>query len=129
MGRGPNDETNQNDERVETLMGRLLQIGVLAAAFTVAVGAAVYLARHGLDRPHYEIFTGEPPALRSLSGIARGASSWRGQAIIQLGLLLLIATPVARVVFSVFAFARERDRVYVALTLVVLVILLSSLLS
>jgi Protein of unknown function (DUF1634) len=37
--------------------------------------------------------------------------------------LLLLATPVARVVFSIAAFALERDRMYVGITLVVLAIL------
>jgi len=49
--------------------------------------------------------------------------------IIQLGLLLLIATPVARVAFSVVAFAAERDWLYVAITLIVLAILIYSLTS
>ncbi len=52
-----------------------------------------------------------------------------GRAIIDIGLLLLIATPVMRVVFSMVAFALEKDRLYVALTLIVLVILLLSLLG
>jgi uncharacterized membrane protein len=44
-----------------------------------------------------------------------------------LGILILIATPVARVAFSVFAFAEERDRMYVIVTLIVLALLLFSL--
>ena len=58
-----------------------------------------------------------------------GALALHARAIIQLGLLLLIATPVARVVFSVYAFARQRDWVYVVVTLIVLGVLLYSLLS
>jgi uncharacterized membrane protein len=45
----------------------------------------------------------------------------------QLGLLLLIATPIARVMFSAVAFAMERDRMYVGFTLIVLAVLLYSL--
>jgi uncharacterized membrane protein len=45
----------------------------------------------------------------------------------QLGLLLLIATPVARVAFSVFAFALQRDRLYVVVTLAVLGVLAFSM--
>jgi len=44
-------------------------------------------------------------------------------------MLLLILTPVARVGFSVVAFVVERDRMYVAMTLVVLAVLLYSLLA
>jgi uncharacterized membrane protein len=64
-----------------------------------------------------------------MSGIVRDALTLRGRGIIQLGLLLLIATPVARVAFSVAAFAFQRDRLYVVVTLVVLAILLYSLTS
>ena len=53
----------------------------------------------------------------------------RGRGVIQLGLLLLIATPIARVAFSVVGFALERDRMYVVFTLIVLAILLYSLLG
>jgi len=51
----------------------------------------------------------------------------QGRAIIQLGLVLLIATPVARVAFSIFGFFEERDMMYVVFTGMVLVILLCSL--
>jgi uncharacterized membrane protein len=49
------------------------------------------------------------------------------EAVIQLGLLILIATPVARVIFSLVGFVLERDRVYVAITLAVLAILAYSI--
>ena len=49
------------------------------------------------------------------------------EGLIQLGLLLLVATPVARVVFSVFAFARQHDLTYVVLTMMVLAVLIYSL--
>ena len=65
--------------------------------------------------------------MRTVSGIIRGTASFHGRNIIQLGLLLLIATPVARVAFSVVAFALERDRLYVVITLIVLAVLLFSL--
>ena len=44
-------------------------------------------------------------------------------AIIMLGLFLLILTPVLRVVVSIYAFAVERDTLYVAITTIVLIIL------
>jgi uncharacterized membrane protein len=49
--------------------------------------------------------------------------------LIQLGLLLLIATPIFRVALSIVGFAIERDHLYVGFTAVVLVILLYSLLG
>jgi uncharacterized membrane protein len=77
--------------------------------------------------PHYSTFVGVPEELRTISGICRGALTFRGRSIIQLGLLLLIATPVARVAFSVVAFALQRDRLYAGITLFVLAVLAFSL--
>lgn len=108
-------------------MGNLLRIGVMLAAGAVFMGGSLYLLRNGASTPDYYVFRGEPEALRSIRGILEGALSLRGRAIIQLGLLILIATPVARVAFSVYGFARQRDRTYVAITLVVLALLLFSL--
>jgi uncharacterized membrane protein len=115
------------EHEVELLLGRLLQVGVALAAAVVLVGGAVYLARHGGERPHYATFVGEPEELRSVPGILQAVLAGRGHGIIQLGLLLLIATPVARVAFSLLAFLRERDRAYALITAFVLVLLLLSL--
>jgi uncharacterized membrane protein len=116
-----------DDERVEQVMGNLLRGGVIVAATVVFVGGFFYLWHNGSALPHYRVFRGEPADLRTISGIVAGAIELGSRALIQLGLLLLVATPVARVVFSVFAFARERDRTYVALTSIVLAVLFYSL--
>ena len=118
-----------NDQRIETLIGTLLRIGVILSAAVVFVGAMVYLAHHSHDVPSYAAFHGEPERLKSVREILQGAMALRPGAIIQLGLLLLIATPIARVVFSAVAFAIERDYLYVVITLVVLGILMYSLLG
>jgi uncharacterized membrane protein len=115
------------DQRVEQAIGRLLRDGLIIAAAVVAVGAVVYLIRHGAEKPDYRFFSGQPADLRTIGGILRETLDWRGMGLIQLGLVLLLATPVARVAFSVVAFALQRDRFYVAVTLVVLGILLYSI--
>jgi len=115
------------DQRVETIVARLLQVGVWLAASIVALGGIIFLARHGRAVPQYTRFVGEPFELRTIAGIIMGSASFHGRNIIQLGLLLLIATPVARVAFSMIAFALERDRMYVVITLIVLAVLLFSL--
>jgi uncharacterized membrane protein len=115
------------DQRFEELIANLLRTGVALSATVVLVGAVLYLARYGFTPANYRVFNGEPAELRSVHGILGYAVHLHGRGIIQLGLLLLIATPVARVAFSVFGFARERDRMYVGFTLVVLVVLLYSL--
>jgi uncharacterized membrane protein len=114
--------------RAERVIGALLRGGVVLAAAVVALGGALYLLRHGGERPQLAVFAGEPADLTRVSGIARGVLLLRARAVIQLGLLLLIATPVARVALSMLTFALERDRRYVAVTAAVLALLLYSLL-
>lgn len=118
-----------NDLRIEIIIGALLRTGVMLAAAVVLFGAVVYLARHGHQVATYGVFRGESESLTTVSGIIHGALHMSGSAIIQLGLLILIATPVARVAFSAVAFALEHDYLYVAITLFVLGVLLYSLLG
>jgi uncharacterized membrane protein len=118
-----------SDQRVETILGNLLRTGVIVSAAVVAFGAAVYLSRHGGAKPDYEAFRGEPSGLRSVGGIIREMTSFSGRGIIQLGLLLLIATPMMRVVLSFVAFLKQRDKIYMAATLLVFAILLYSLIG
>ena len=115
------------DARTESIIGTLLRAGVILSAALVTAGGIVYLIRHGTARPQYGTFRGEPADFRSVSGILSAARAFHGRGIIQLGLLVLIATPVARVAFSVVAFALERDRLDVLVTLVVLGVLIFSL--
>jgi len=65
--------------------------------------------------------------LRTVGGVIAGALSFKGAGFIQLGLLLLILTPIARVIFSIAGFAKEKDFLYVAVTTIVLILLLFSL--
>jgi len=115
------------DERVERVIGTLLRWGVILAAAVVLAGGVMYLARYGSTIPDYRVFRGEPSDLRNVSGIVMDAVSWRSRGLIMFGLLLLIATPMARVAFSVVAFALQRDRTYVMVTLIVLAALLYGL--
>jgi uncharacterized membrane protein len=116
-------------ERVELIVGRLLRIGVSTAAAIVLAGGVLYLVRHGGEQPNLAVFRGEPRALRSVHGILIAATSMSAQGIIQLGVLVLVCTPIARVIFTVVAFARARDYTYVAVALAVLTVLLFSLLQ
>ncbi|MDR3748594.1 MAG: DUF1634 domain-containing protein [Acidobacteriota bacterium] len=118
---------NWDDLRIEVIIGTLLRTGVILAASVVTIGAVIYLLHHGHEAANYTVFHGEPEALMGLRAILHGALHGSGRAIIQFGLLLLIATPLARVAFSAAAFALERDYLYVVITLIVLAILLYSL--
>ena len=122
-------DSRWTDVQVETIIGNLLRWGVMIAGAIVFAGAAIYLSRHGTEAPNYQVFRGEPTDLKTLSGIWGQTLTGHGRGLIQLGLLLLIATPIARVAFSLFAFARQRDHLYVGVTLFVLSVLLYSLLG
>jgi len=115
------------DQVVEQWIGNLLRAGVTLSSAVVLFGLCVYLARHSHEMPQYRDFVGAPRDLRSVPGVWKNVLAFKGRGLIQLGLLLLIATPVARVAFSVVAFAIQRDRLYVVLTLLVLAILTYSL--
>ena len=120
-------QSSWTDERVEKLLGTLLLTGVMISGLVVLIGGVLYVLRYGRDPVHYENFDPQRAGLRSIVEVGKYALHGDGRAIIEIGLLLLIATPVMRVVFSMIAFALEKDRLYVALTLIVLVILLLSL--
>lgn len=122
-------ETPRMSEReLEQVIGRLLQYGVLLAAAVTLLGGVMLLVHHGAAPANYSVFQGEPAHLRSLTAIVSGAFSGQATSIVQLGLLLLIATPVARVAFTLVAFALQRDRMYVLITTIVLGLLLYGLL-
>jgi uncharacterized membrane protein len=118
-----------DDRRMEIIMGRLLQVGVMLASLVVLVGGILFARAHTGSWPDYHSFKSEPENLRRATGIGHGVATGDPASIIVLGVLLLIATPVARVAFAVVAFAMERDKLYVAVSLVVLAVLLFGFLS
>ena len=120
-------KTPQSEHRVEQRIGNLLRAGVLLAAAVVLLGGVAHVIAHAQEIPDYRTFRGEPAALRSVMLILRDAWSLDSAAIIELGLLLLIATPVARVALASTAFAVARDWLYAAVALFVLLILAASL--
>ena len=125
----PRGRRDWTEEEVEQWIGMLLLVGVLLAAAVAAVGGLVYLVRYGDAHENYRVFHGVPGGLNSVHGVLAGALHLRSRWVIQLGLLLLIATPVARVALSLVTFAHQRDRLYVVVTAIVLTLLLYGLLG
>jgi uncharacterized membrane protein len=115
------------DEEVDQFLGNLLRAGVIIATIVVVIGGVLYLAQHGFEIADRRVFQSEPAPLRSIAGIVRGVAAGQAAAIVQLGLVLLIATPVARVAMSLVAFLLQGDRVYVFVTAIVLALLIFSL--
>ena len=121
------EQSNFDDRRMGAIMGRLLQVGVTLASLVMLTGAVLYLGSHRTGRADYSIFVSEPEALRDPGKLRGQIAQGDSAALIQLGVLLLIATPVARVIFAVVAFLMERDWLYVAVSLIVLTVLIFSL--
>jgi uncharacterized membrane protein len=126
-GESPTPRRRSTDRQVEQVIGRLLQVGVLVAAAIVLVGGVALLIQHGGTPADYHVFRGEPEALRHVDGILLGVLARDASAIVQLGLVVLIATPVARVALTLVAFLVQRDRTFVALTALVFALLVYGL--
>ncbi|HVZ56051.1 MAG TPA: DUF1634 domain-containing protein [Chitinophagaceae bacterium] len=116
------------DKDIEASLGSLLRGGVLLSSAIVLLGGVLYLLRRGGMEPEYHTFRGLYQPFHTLPEVWTGIWQGKGQAIIQAGVILLIATPIARIVFSIIGFARERDRLYILIALIVLGIIMTSLL-
>jgi uncharacterized membrane protein len=117
------------DRSIERIVSVILRSGVLISGTVVLLGGVFFLARHGHEMVDYHKFHAQPASDRLVHEIVAGALTFRARSIIQLGVLLLLATPIARVAFSIVGFALEGDRLYVVITALVLAILLSSLIG
>jgi len=115
------------DQKLENAIGRMLQLGVMLAALVVLIGGIFYLSQSSGPRPDYAHFHGVDKKLSSPASIVALAAHGNAEGIIQLGLLLLIATPVFRVVVAAAGFLMEHDRMYFWISLVVLAVLVYSL--
>jgi uncharacterized membrane protein len=120
---------NVTDKRLKNVIGILLRAGVLLAAAVVFAGAVLYLVGHAGELVRYSSFQPMGHALNSIRGILTGVRHLDAAAVIQFGILLLIATPVARVALALLGFLLERDHLYTVVSAIVLGILMYSLLQ
>ncbi|TCK71742.1 DUF1634 domain-containing protein [Acidipila rosea] len=119
--------SKMTDLKMEIAIGYMLRIGVLTAAAVVFTGGVLYLAHAHGPMPDYKVFHGVAAQLKSPKGIIEGLASGDSHSIIQFGLLLLIATPIGRVLFAAVAFAMEKDKMYTIVSLIVFAVLMYSL--
>ena len=115
------------DKDIEFQMGILLLTGVMISGIIVLIGGIIYLYENNYLTNNYNIFIGAPERLRNLYDIIKGAFQFKGRALIQFGMVILIATPVVRVAFAIVGFFKEGDKLYTFISTIVLIILLLSL--
>lgn len=115
------------DKDIEVAMGSLLRGGVILSSIIVLFGGIIYIYRHGSEMPEYRTFNEGNSIYHTVKNIFKGVFAFKGKAIIQLGILVLIATPIARIIFSLVGFLIEKDYLYVAITFIVLTIIIGSL--
>lgn len=117
------------DEGIERSVSTILRAGVVLSGAVVLAGGVYFLVRHGNELLHFQTFMGQPEIDRVPHEIVIAAVHLRARSVIQLGALLLIATPIVRVGVSLVDFAFERDWTYVAITAIVFVLLMYGLMS
>ena len=118
------------DPRLEELISALLRGGIATSLILIVAGTCVSFARHPDYARSAEALarlTRPGMAPRDLGEVIAGLAALRGQALVMLGMLILMATPVVRVGVSLFVFARRRDRAFTLLTAAVMLLLLLSL--
>ncbi|MFD2583682.1 DUF1634 domain-containing protein [Pedobacter vanadiisoli] len=118
---------NLNDKDIQLILGTLLRAGVIISMGIVLIGGAIFLVHHNGSITDYKVFKPELNKFSSIEGIFRGVLTLQGDAIIQFGILMLIFTPIARIVFAIFSFLIERDYLYVLIGFIILAIITISL--
>ncbi len=119
---------------IELTISYLLRIGVATSLAIVVIGMCLTFIHHpdyfnspaAIQRLRQTNDGHESDFPHTISTVIDSVLHDRGRGVVMLGLLLLIATPVARVAVSVVAFMFERDKLYVIITLTVLALLLLS---
>ena len=121
-------------EEMNVVISKVLRYGVLLSSAVIVAGTIILLGADAFSPAgSYLVYSpnqvphGAFPV--SLGALASGLAALSPFAVIELGILLLLATPVSRVLFSIFLFAAERNRTYVYITTAVLLLLLFSMIA
>lgn len=126
MGETP-IKTQERDMR--TWISLILRMGVFFSSALILTGGVLFLIQHPNEILSFKTFSGQPERLRNLGTIFSEAFQLRSRSVIQAGVLVLIATPILRVIFSLFEFMAHKDWIYVVITTIVLSGLLYSLIG
>jgi uncharacterized membrane protein len=112
----------------QTIIGNLLRYGVWISLSVAFIGGIVYLMHHGSEIEDYSVFKeNDRNIFEVISTVVNGAIDGRGEYLIFFGIILLFLTPVFRVLLSLFSFMLEKDYLYVLITLIVILIIITSI--
>ena len=125
----PLSAKESGDHAIEVSISNILRGGLILASTTVTAGAVLFLSERGGEKLQLFQFHTQEQNLCSVSGIINRALSGDSLGLMQLGVLLLLATPFVRVAFAGIAFAKHRDYLYVVISAVVMAALLFGLFS
>jgi uncharacterized membrane protein len=114
---------SRKERRLAREVGGILRLGVIVSSAVIVLGLVPFLARESARHADFHEFRGEPAAFRTVPGVFADAMKADPRGIMQLGVLLLVATPFARVILCLVEFAHARDRLYVGVALLVLLAL------
>jgi len=116
------------DTDIEKIIGLQLRYGVVIASLIVLIGGIFYLVQQGQGAiPPYHTFAGENAGYTSLLQILKCIGAGQAKGIIEAGVVVLIATPILRIAFSLVGFVLEKDRLYIIITTIVLSVMLFSI--
>ena len=119
------EKGNGSKNGMNELIGNTLRIGVFAACIIALLGGIYYLATtSGHPVPDYTTFHKGAVSYTTFEGIVRGAFSLSATEWIQLGVVVLMLTPIMRVVLSLVDCSIQRDWLYVGITAIVLVVII-----
>ncbi|MGM9474943.1 DUF1634 domain-containing protein [Pedobacter sp. GSP4] len=121
------DKENINDKDIQVILGTLLRAGVIISMSIVLVGGIIFLVHNNGVITDYKVFKPELAKFSSIAAIFKGILTFQGDAIVQFGILMLIFTPIARIIFAIFSFLIERDYLYVLIGFIILAIITISL--
>lgn len=117
------------DSSIHRFMTEFLRALTVVAGLIILLGGILLLLHQGNIQTNFHTFAGEPASLKAVPQVVGSAFHGEALDIVQMGILLLIATPVLRVLFVGIGYLIERDLLYVSVALIVLAVLGSSLIG
>ena len=121
------NKENIKDKDIQLILGTLLRAGVIISMAIVLIGGVIFLIHNKGVITDYKVFKPELAKFSSIAAIFKGVLTLQGDAVVQFGILMLIFTPIARIVFAIFSFLIERDYLYVLIGFIILAIITISL--